>query len=117
MRVYYDRDADVNLIKSKKVAIIGYGSQGHAHANNLRDSGVKDVVVGLRPGSGSATKAEGAGFKVMAPAEAARLIGCGRTTLYFLLGPGALPSFTLGRRRLIRIAALEAWIAAREAGQ
>ena len=49
MRVYYDRDADVNLVKSKKVAVIGYGSQGHAHANNLRDSGVKDVVVALRP--------------------------------------------------------------------
>jgi len=72
MRVYYDRDADLNLIKNKKVAIIGYGSQGHAHANNLRDSGVKEVVVGLRPGSGSATKAEAAGFKVMAPAEAAK---------------------------------------------
>ena len=51
MRVYYDRDADINLIKSKKVAIIGYGSQGHAHALNLRDSGVKDVVVALRKGS------------------------------------------------------------------
>ena len=60
MRVYYDRDADVNLVKSKKVAVIGYGSQGHAHANNLRDSGVKDVVVALRPGSGSAQKAEAA---------------------------------------------------------
>ncbi|HYD32467.1 MAG TPA: ketol-acid reductoisomerase [Azospirillaceae bacterium] len=72
MRVYYDRDADVNLIKSKKVAIVGYGSQGHAHANNLRDSGVKDIVVALRPGSGSAKKAEGAGFKVMEPGEAAR---------------------------------------------
>ena len=71
MRVYYDRDADLNLIKGKKVAILGYGSQGHAHANNLRDSGVAEVVVGLRPGSGSAPKAEGAGFKVMAPAEAA----------------------------------------------
>jgi len=45
MRVYYDRDADVNLIKGKRVAIIGYGSQGHAHANNLKDSGVKDVIV------------------------------------------------------------------------
>ena len=52
MRVYYDRDADVNLIKSKKVAVIGYGSQGHAHANNLRDSGVKDVVVALAAGLG-----------------------------------------------------------------
>ena len=72
MRVYYDRDADLNLIKGKKVAIIGYGSQGHAHAMNLRDSGVKDVVVALRPGSASAKKAEGAGFKVMTPAEAAK---------------------------------------------
>jgi len=72
MRVYYDRDADVNLVKSKKVAVIGYGSQGHAHANNLRDSGVKDVVVALRPGSGSAQKAEAAGFKVMTNAEAAK---------------------------------------------
>jgi ketol-acid reductoisomerase len=67
MRVYYDRDADLNLIKGKKVAIVGYGSQGHAHALNLRDSGVKDVVVGLRPGSPSAKKAEAAGFKVMTP--------------------------------------------------
>src|SRR5882724_2313242 len=72
MRVYYDRDADVNLVKSKKVAVVGYGSQGHAHANNLRDSGVKDVVVALRPGSGSAQKAEAAGFKVMTNAEAAK---------------------------------------------
>jgi ketol-acid reductoisomerase len=72
MRVYYDRDADVNLIKSKKVAIIGYGSQGHAHANNLRDSGASDVVIGLRPGSASAPKAESAGIQVMTPAEAAK---------------------------------------------
>jgi ketol-acid reductoisomerase len=72
MRVYYDRDADVNLVKSKKVAVIGYGSQGHAHANNLRDSGVKDVVVALRPGSASAQKAENAGFKIMTNAEAAK---------------------------------------------
>jgi len=72
MRVYYDRDADVNLIKSKKVAVIGYGSQGHAHANNLRDSGVKDVVVALRPGSPSAQKAENAGFKVLTNTEAAK---------------------------------------------
>ncbi len=70
MRVYYDRDADVNLIKTKKVAIIGYGSQGHAHAANLRDSGVKEVGVGLREGSASAKKAEDAGFKVMSVAEA-----------------------------------------------
>jgi len=72
MRVYYDRDADVNLVKSKKVAVIGYGSQGHAHANNLRDSGVKDVVVALRPGSPSAAKAENAGFKVLTNSEAAK---------------------------------------------
>jgi len=71
MRVYYDRDADVNLIKDKKVAIIGYGSQGHAHANNLNDSGVKEVVVGLREGSSSVAKAENAGLKVMTPGEAA----------------------------------------------
>ncbi len=71
MRVFYDRDADVNLIKSKKVAIVGYGSQGHAHALNLRDSGVKDIAVALRPGSGSIAKAEGEKLKVMTPAEAA----------------------------------------------
>ncbi|MBM3565021.1 MAG: ketol-acid reductoisomerase [Alphaproteobacteria bacterium] len=71
MRVYYDRDADVKLIKSKKVAIVGYGSQGHAHAQNLRDSGVKNVVVALRKGSAARKKAEAAKFKVMTPAEAA----------------------------------------------
>ncbi|MDZ5696832.1 MULTISPECIES: ketol-acid reductoisomerase [Phyllobacteriaceae] len=71
MRVYYDRDADLNLIKSKKVAIIGYGSQGRAHALNLKDSGVKDVAVALRAGSGTAKKAEADGFKVMTVAEAA----------------------------------------------
>jgi ketol-acid reductoisomerase len=72
MRVYYDQDADVNLIKTKKVAIIGYGSQGHAHAANLRDSGVEDVAVALRPGSKTTKKAEAAGFKVFSPAEAAK---------------------------------------------
>ncbi|MEM6683003.1 MAG: ketol-acid reductoisomerase [Pseudomonadota bacterium] len=71
MRVYYDSDADVNLIKTKKVAIIGYGSQGHAHAANLRDSGVKDVAIALREGSATRKKAEAAGFQVMANAEAA----------------------------------------------
>jgi len=71
MRVYYDRDADVNLIKGKKVAIIGYGSQGHAHALNLRDSGVKDLAIGLRPGSTAIAKAEGAGLKVLTPSAAA----------------------------------------------
>jgi ketol-acid reductoisomerase len=72
MRVYYDRDADVNLIKSKKVLVVGYGSQGHAHAMNLRDSGVKDVRVALRTGSATAKKAEGAKFTVMSPAEGAK---------------------------------------------
>ncbi len=72
MRVYYDRDADVNLIKGKKVAIVGYGSQGHAHANNLKDSGVSEVRVALRAGSASAKKAENAGLQVMTPEEAAK---------------------------------------------
>jgi ketol-acid reductoisomerase len=72
MRVYYDRDADANLIKGKKVVVVGYGSQGHAHAQNMRDSGVKDVVIALRPGSATIKKAEGAGFKVMSPADAAK---------------------------------------------
>ncbi len=63
MNRYYDKDADLNIIKGMKVSIIGYGSQGHAHANNLKDSGV-DVCVGLREGSASATKASGAGLAV-----------------------------------------------------
>jgi ketol-acid reductoisomerase len=63
MNIYYDKDCDLSIIKSKKVCIIGYGSQGHAHANNLQDSGV-DVCVGLREGSSSAAKAEGAGIAV-----------------------------------------------------
>jgi ketol-acid reductoisomerase len=72
MRVYYDRDADLNLIKGKKVAIIGYGSQGHAHALNLRDSGVKEVAVALRKTSAGVKKAETEKFKVMEVAEAAK---------------------------------------------
>jgi ketol-acid reductoisomerase len=71
MRVYYDRDADVNLIKGRKVAIIGYGSQGHAHANNLKDSGVKEITVGLRGGSSAVAKAEAAGLRVLDPADCA----------------------------------------------
>jgi len=69
MQVYYDKDADLSIIKGKKVAIIGYGSQGHAHANNLQDSGV-DVIVGLRPNSSSVTKAEAHGLKVSNVPEA-----------------------------------------------
>jgi len=72
MRVYYDRDADINLIKGKKVAVVGYGSQGHAHALNLKDSGVAEVAVALRKGSTSAKKAEAAGLKVLEVAEAAK---------------------------------------------
>ena len=72
MRVYYDRDADVGLIKKKKVVIVGYGSQGHAHAANLKDSGVAEVAVALRADSSSRAKATDAGFKVMDVAEAAK---------------------------------------------
>src|SRR6476646_5886520 len=72
MRVYYDRDADLNLIKGKKIAIIGYGSQGHAHALNLRDSGVKDVAVALRKNSQGVKKAEAEKLKVMEVSEAAK---------------------------------------------
>jgi len=70
MQVYYDRDADLGVLKGKNVAVLGYGSQGHAHANNLRDSGI-DVVVGLRRGSNSWPKAENAGLKIAETAEAA----------------------------------------------
>jgi ketol-acid reductoisomerase len=72
MRVYYDRDADLNLIKSKKVAIVGYGSQGRAHALNLKDSGCKDIAIALRPGSPTAKKVEADGLKGMAVADAAK---------------------------------------------
>jgi ketol-acid reductoisomerase len=68
--IYYEHDADPSVISSRKVAIIGYGSQGHAHALNLRDSGV-DVRVGLRPGSSSRAKAEAAGLRALSSAEAA----------------------------------------------
>src|SRR5512139_2818144 len=68
--IYYDKDANLDLLKKRKVAVIGYGSQGHAHALNLRDSGV-DVRVGLGAGSKSKAKAEGAGLRVVTVAEAA----------------------------------------------
>ena len=70
MQVYYDKDADLSIIQNMKVVVVGYGSQGHAHANNLRDSGVEQVVVGLRKGSGSWAKAENAGFAVAEVADA-----------------------------------------------
>lgn len=72
MKVYYDRDADIGLIKAKKVAIIGYGSQAHAHAQNLRDSGVADVKIALRAGSVSTQKAQDAGFEVLSNVDAAK---------------------------------------------
>ena len=72
MRVYYDRDADIGLIKSKKVLVIGYGSQGHAHAANLRDSGVKDVTIALKKGSQSIEKAKKAGFDVKEVSDGAK---------------------------------------------
>ena len=73
MRVYYDRDCDINLIKDKNVAIVGYGSQGHAHALNLRDSGARNLCIALRPGSGSAAKAE---------ASMRRNLACGSLVRY-----------------------------------
>jgi ketol-acid reductoisomerase len=72
MQVYYDKDADLSIIQKMRVLVIGYGSQGHAHANNLRDSGVENVVVGLRKGSGSWRKAENAGFQVAEVADAVK---------------------------------------------
>jgi ketol-acid reductoisomerase len=69
LSVYYDKDCNIELIKSKKVAMIGFGSQGHAHAENLRDSGV-EVVIGLRKEGSSWAKAEAKGFKVMTVADA-----------------------------------------------
>ena len=71
MKVYYDKDADLSLIKGKNVTIIGYGSQGHAHAQNLNDSGVK-VTVGVRKGGASWAKAEKAGLKVADVADAVK---------------------------------------------
>jgi ketol-acid reductoisomerase len=72
MKVYYDKDADLNIIKSKKIAIIGYGSQAHAHAQNLRDSGVAEVKIALREGSPSIVKAQNAGFEVLSNPAAAK---------------------------------------------
>ena len=70
MKVYYDKNCDKNLIKNKKVSIIGFGSQGHAHALNLKDSGVKNIVVGLKKNSSSINKAKKAGFTVLSTEKA-----------------------------------------------
>src|SRR6202008_2661509 len=83
MKVYYEKDADLSLIKGKKVTIVGYGSQGHAHAQNLNDSGVK-VTVGLRPGGASWDKAKKAGLKAAAAAAAVK-----SADLVLMLTPGA----------------------------
>ena len=72
MKVYYDADCDLNLITTKKIAILGYGSQGHAHAQNMRDSGVKELAIALRKNSAGVKKAQDAGFKVMEVAAAAK---------------------------------------------
>ncbi len=85
MRVYYDRDADIGRVLDKKVAIVGYGSQGHAHALNLRDSGHTNVAIALRAGSVSAKKAEAEGLKVMTVAEAA-----GWADMLMILAPDEL---------------------------
>ena len=88
MQIYYDKDADLNNIKNKKIVIVGYGSQGHAHANNLKDSGI-DVNVALRKGSSSRQKAEKAGFKVQEVKEAVR-----SADLVMVLMPDELQSST-----------------------
>ncbi len=72
MQVYYDKDCDLNILKGKKVTILGYGSQGHAHALNLKDSGVSDITIGLREGSSSTAKAQNDGFTVKPSAEAVK---------------------------------------------
>ena len=86
MQIFYDNDADLGLIQNKKVAVIGYGSQGHAHANNLRDSGV-DVVVGLRDGSSSVAKAEQAGLETASVEEASQV-----ADVIMILAPDELQS-------------------------
>ena len=85
MRVYYDRDADLARLLDKKIAIVGYGSQGHAHALNLRDSGVKQVAVALRSDSGSAKKAQAEGLEVKTVADAA-----GWADAFMILAPDEL---------------------------
>ncbi len=86
MQVYYDKDCDISIIQSKKVTVVGYGSQGHAHANNLKDSGV-DVTVALRPGSSSAQKAEAAGLAVKSVPEA-----CAEADVIMILTPDEFQS-------------------------
>ncbi len=86
MQVYYDKDCDISIIQGKKVTVVGYGSQGHAHANNLKDSGI-DVTVALRPGSSSAQKAEAAGLAVKSVPEA-----CAEADVIMILTPDEFQS-------------------------
>ncbi len=81
MKIYYDQDADLSILQDKTIAVLGYGSQGHAHALNLRDSGLK-VVVGLRPGGASFEKARADGFEVLSPSEA-----CAKAEVIMVLVP------------------------------
>src|SRR5262249_43313790 len=87
MRVYYDRDADVNLIKGKKALVVGYGTQGHAHAMNLRDSAGKDVRIALRSSSPTVKKPEGTSVTVTTPADGAK-----RADIIMVLAPDELQS-------------------------
>ena len=95
MQVYYDADCDQQLIKDKKVAIVGYGSQGHAHAQNLRDSGVGEVVIALREGSATAKKAESAGFTVKTVSEAAEWADVLRNTAGVLVLKNSFPDLSV----------------------
>ena len=109
-KIYYDNDANLEVLKGKTIAIIGYGSQGHAHALNLKDSGLR-VLVGLYRGSKSWTQAEESGLTVKSVDEAAAMLGIGRSALYAELQAGRLRSVKVGRRRLVPSGAIAARIA------
>mgnify|MGYP000258192272 CR=1 FL=1 len=106
MKVYYDKDADLSLIKGKKVTIVGYGSQGHAHAQNLKDSGVK-VTVGLRKNGASWSKAEKAGLKVE---EVAIHLGVAKDTVYRWVQSRGLPAHRVGRLWKFKVSDIDAWV-------
>ena len=93
--IFYDSDADLSVIQGKKVAIVGYGSQGHAHAQNLRDSGV-EVVIALKEGSKSAPKAQEDGFEVLSVADATAW-----ADLIMILAPVSYTHLTLPTKRIV----------------